>query len=210
MSVKIKICGLTRERDVRFVAACGVDYVGFVLYERSPRYVCPDRLRALSRLLPASIRRVGVVVNADVGFVAEAIRLGGLQIIQFHGDESREVIRSCSVEAWQAVGLRSPADIDRAAASPAALVLADAVSRSARGGTGTVCDWRLATALARRRDLVLAGGLHPGNVAEAIEAVKPFAVDVSSGVESEAGRKDPAKVRAFVEAVRGEGVPEPG
>lgn len=200
---KAKICGLTNERDARFAAECGANYAGFVLYEKSPRHVPPARLAALTRALPATVIKVGVFVNASIEFVRDALENGGLDIAQLHGDESAEFAEMLGPDrVWKAFGLTSKEDVERACAFPAAAVLVDAVAGTERGGTGRQADWVLAAALAAQRATVLAGGLHPGNVAEAIQTVRPFAVDVSSGVEASKGQKDHERVRQFLAAVR--------
>ena len=201
MTTKVKICGLTNERDACFAADCGADYAGFVLYEKSPRHVPPIRLAALTRALPATTVKVGVFVNASSEFVRDALENGGLDIAQLHGDESAEFAEMLGTDrVWKAFGLTCEVDVERACAFPAAAVLVDAVTVSERGGTGRRADWVLAAALAVRRPTVLAGGLRPENVAEAIDTVHPFAVDVSSGVEASKGQKDLERVRQFIAA----------
>jgi len=203
MTVCVKICGLTRLEDVRCAVAAGADYVGFVLYERSPRYVPLEVLRRLAAAVPPTVRRVGVVVNADPAQLAQAVTAGRLDVIQFHGDETADVLRSFRLATvWQAVALRAAADVAAAADSPAEVLVADAAGHTARGGTGQVCDWTLAAQLAGRRRMLLAGGLRPETVAEAVERVRPYGVDVSSGVESSPGVKDHDRVRRFIAAAK--------
>jgi len=203
MTLCVKICGLTRLEDVRCAVAAGADCVGFVLYERSPRYVSPEQLRCLATGVPPGIRRVGVVVNASPEQLQEAVAAGGLDVIQFHGDESAAYLRAFRLASvWQAVGLRSVADVELAATSPAEVLVADAVGQATRGGTGATCDWALAARLAEHRRILLAGGLRPETVAAAVARVRPFGVDVSSGVESSPGIKDHDRVRRFIAAAR--------
>ncbi len=201
MSVQVKICGLTRPEDVRCVADCGAEFAGFILYEKSKRYVEPSRLRDLTRLLPESVTKVGVVVNASLAFVREALELGGLDIIQFCGDEPDAVVEGVH-RAWRAVGLAEPEDVARALTVPGEAVLVDSIGNGSHGGTGRQCDWQLASVLAGQRPTVLAGGLNPDNVAEAVRVVCPFAVDVASGVETAPGIKDHDKIRAFIHNAR--------
>lgn len=203
MTLLVKICGLTRPADVDMAIAAGADCLGFVLAPESPRCVSLAQLRALTAAVPAGIRRIGVVVNADRDVLAAAVEAGGLDAVQFHGDETAQALRAfTATTAWQAVALRTPGDVDAAAGSPAAIVVADAAAPGQRGGTGTLCDWGLAAALARRRAVVLAGGLRPENVADAIAAVRPYGVDVSSGIESSPGCKDPTRLRDFIAIAR--------
>jgi phosphoribosylanthranilate isomerase len=204
MTPCVKICGLCRPEDVLCAVAAGADCVGFVLYEKSPRYVSPERLGALAALVPAGVQRVGVVVNATPEAVAEAVRVGRLDVIQFHGDETDlEVAAFRLASAWRVVNLHVAAEVERAALMPGAALVVDAGSAAGRGGTGAVCDWALAARLARRRRVLLAGGLRPENVAEALRQVQPWGVDVSSGVEAAPGIKDHDRVRRFVAAARG-------
>jgi phosphoribosylanthranilate isomerase len=204
MTPCVKICGLCRPEDVLCAVAAGADCVGFVLYEKSPRYVSPERLGALAALVPAGVQRVGVVVNATPAAVAEAVRVGRLDVIQFHGDETDlEVAAFHLASAWRVVNLHEAAEVERAVLTPGAALVVDVGGAAGRGGTGTVCDWALAAQLAQRRRVLLAGGLRPENVAEALRQVQPWGVDVSSGVEAAPGIKDHDRVRRFVAAARG-------
>jgi phosphoribosylanthranilate isomerase len=210
MTPCVKICGLCRPEDVACAVAAGADCVGFVLYAKSPRYVSRERLAALAALVPAGVLRVGVVVNASATAVAEAVAAGHLDVIQFHGDEAdREVAAFRLARAWRVVSLQEPADVERAAGLPGEVLVVDASSAAGRGGTGRVCDWTLAAHLAQRRRILLAGGLRPENVAEALRQVQPWGVDVSSGVEAAPGSKDHDRVRRFVAAARADGMSAP-
>jgi phosphoribosylanthranilate isomerase len=207
MKTKLKFCGLTRRGDIDCAIACGADYLGFVLYPRSPRYVSPEQLAALVRGLPHSPRRVGVAVNADPILLREAIEAGGLHIIQFHGEETPEQLAAFHhAGAWKAIPLGAPRDLEIAAAFiHTDRLVVDAAGNAARGGTGQRCDWTLAAELARTRPVLLAGGLTPANVAGAIRLVQPDGVDVSSGVEEAPGYKNHEAMRAFAAAVRDAG-----
>lgn len=203
MILCVKICGLTRLEDVDAAVAAGADAVGFVLYERSKRYVPPARLAGLTARVPPGVLRVGVVVNATPEALVAAVAEGRLDVIQFHGDETVAGIAAFgAARAWQAVGLSGPADVERALRSPAERLVVDAAGAPERGGTGRLCDWSLAADLAQRRPVVLAGGLHPANVADAVRRVRPWGVDVSSGVEMAPGVKDPVRMRDFVATAR--------
>jgi phosphoribosylanthranilate isomerase len=206
MTPCVKICGLCREEDVACAVAAGADCVGFVLYDKSPRCVSSARLAALTALVPPGVVRVGVVVNASPEALAEAVRVGRLDVIQFHGDEADETVAAFSLaRAWRVVRLGSPAAVELAALMPGEVLVADAGGAAGRGGTGTLCDWTQAAGLARRRRVLLAGGLRPENVAEAVRQVQPWGVDVSSGVEVAPGIKDHDRVRRFVAAARSAG-----
>jgi phosphoribosylanthranilate isomerase len=200
---KVKICGLTREEDVACAVACNVDFLGFVLYQKSPRFVSPNRLEALTRNVPPQIAKVGVVVNAEPALLQEALDAGGLQVIQFHGDETPDQLAAFrGALSWKALPLGDRADLDVAKGFAADMIVVDAAGGSTRGGTGRRCNWDLAAELAARRPIILAGGLSPDNVTDAVRAVTPFGVDVSSGVEQAPGRKDHDLIRSFVSAVR--------
>jgi len=205
MSVRVKICGLTNIEDAQCAVDCGVDFLGFVLYRKSPRYVSPEQIRDIIAQLPddAHVRTVGVFVNATAQAVDEILKTSGLDIAQLHGYEAPDVALAVGLErAWKAFGLDSPEDVKEALAYPASAVVLDAQAPGVWGGTGKRGNWDLATEVATQRTVVLAGGLQPGNVAAAIEHVRPFAVDVSSGVECSPGTKDHGAVRAFVTAAR--------
>ena len=203
VKLRVKICGLCRSEDVACAVAAGADCVGFVLYEKSPRYVCAERLAELAALVPPGVLRVGVVVNATPEAVAVAVAAGHLDVIQFHGDEADDMVAAFSLaRAWRVVSLRQPADVECAARLSGEGLVVDAGNAVSRGGTGQVCDWALAALLAQRRRVLLAGGLRPENVAAAVRQVQPWGVDVSSGVESAPGIKDHDRVRRFVAAAR--------
>ena len=203
MRPRIKICGLCRPADVTCAVAAGADCVGFVLYAKSPRYVAVECLAELTALVPPGILRVGVVVNAAPALVAEAVAAGRLDVIQFHGDEADDEVSAFRLaSAWRVVSLSVPADVERALRLPGEVLVVDAGSAAGRGGTGRLCDWALAAQLAQRRRVLLAGGLRPENVAAAVRQVRPWGVDVSSGVEAAPGQKDPERLRRFVAAAR--------
>ena len=198
MNIPVKICGLTRRCDVELAVALGAAYVGFVLAPESPRRVTPAALAGLTRDLPPGVRRVGVFVDASVAFIREAAMAGNLDVAQLYGGDSAAFIRDLpELEIWRAVPVTGPAAVAAFAGDPAALLVADA----ARGGSGVRCDWEAAAALARRRPLLLAGGLTADNVAEAIRRVRPAGVDLSGGVESAPGVKSAEKLREFFDVL---------
>jgi phosphoribosylanthranilate isomerase len=199
---KIKLCGLTREEDIRAANALAPAYVGFVFAEKSRRYVSPQTAARLKALLAPGIRAVGVFVNAPVEAVAQLLEAGTIDIAQLHGAEDEAYIAALRARLGkptpilQAFRIETEQDVARAARSTADCLLVD----HGPGGTGEAFDWALLRGL--QRPYFLAGGLTPENVATAVRALHPYAVDVSSGIET-AGKKDPAKMRAFCEAVRG-------
>ena len=206
VSVKVKICGLTRPEDAQAAAAAGADLVGFMFYQPSTRCVSFAQAAALSRVLPAHIVRVGVFVNPDADTVAQAIATCGLTMLQFHGDEPPDFCAQFGLMTLKAFRIRDAASLAALPSHPADAWLLDAWSPAAPGGTGERFNWELAVAARKLgRPIFLAGGLTPENVATAVRQVQPFGVDVSSGVESAPGVKDAAKIHAFVAAAKAAG-----
>lgn len=199
---RIKICGLTRPQDVRAAVMAGADAIGFVFYPPSPRNVGFDQAAALAAELPPFVSAVGLFVNPAPAFVQQALQQVPLQLLQFHGDES-EVECARSGRPWiKAARVRPGIDlVEFAFRHPGARgILLDAFV-DGYGGGGKTFDWSLIPD-GLSRPLVLSGGLDPDNVGEAVRRIRPFAVDVSSGVESAKGIKDAAKVAAFIAGVR--------
>jgi phosphoribosylanthranilate isomerase len=203
--VRVKICGLTSVEDALLAADAGADAIGLVFWERSPRAVSLDTARRIADALPPFVTRVGVFVNAsreEMTCVADAT---GLDVLQLHGDEPVDDVRGLRRRAVKALRVDGAFSLDFVSPFVAAGcgVLLDSGSAAQPGGTGNVLDWTLARAVRERvPQLILAGGLTPENVGDAIRTVAPWAVDVSSGVERSPGRKDANKMHAFVEAVR--------
>jgi phosphoribosylanthranilate isomerase len=193
----LKICGLTTEADAAHAAASGATALGVILASASPRRVTAERARDIVRAVPPDVPVVGVFVDAPLGEIVATVAHSGLRYVQLHGDESEAYASALKLPLLRAAGVDVALD-----SWPTATLLLDAVSSGARGGTGRRVDWGAASAIARRRKTVLAGGLTPDNVAEAIVTVRPFGVDVSSGVETSPGRKDPDKVSQFLSNAR--------
>jgi indole-3-glycerol phosphate synthase/phosphoribosylanthranilate isomerase/anthranilate synthase/indole-3-glycerol phosphate synthase/phosphoribosylanthranilate isomerase len=199
-STLVKICGITRVEDALHAAACGADAIGFVFWPNSPRYISPERAREVARALPDDIVTVGVFVDEPPDGLRRTAELVELDVVQINGDAPRAIFDGLATAVWKVITLATASEaIDQWRDE---LLLLDAHDPVRRGGTGRVVDWTQAAAIARRRRLVLAGGLSPANVAGAIEQVDPFGVDVSSGVESSPGIKDPAKVTEFLANAR--------
>jgi phosphoribosylanthranilate isomerase len=203
MTTRVKICGITSVADGLMAAAAGADMVGLMFYDQSPRHVALPVAAEISRALPPYIQRVGVFVNPDETFVNQAIVECGLNLLQFHGEESSGFCTQFGLMSVKALRVQDASSLAALANYQTDAFLLDAYSRSGRGGTGEKFNWNLAVE-ARKfgKPIFLAGGLTPENVAEAVRQVQPFAVDVSSGVELAPGRKDETKVRAFVTAAR--------
>jgi phosphoribosylanthranilate isomerase len=204
MSVKVKICGITNEADGRAAAEAGADMLGFVFCEQSPRRIALDAAAGIIRNLPPYIVKVGVFVNAPEELVFRAIAECGLSLLQFHGEETPEYSTQFGVMSMKAFRIRNADSLRELTDYKTDAWLLDAYSPDKAGGTGETFNWDLAVEARRLgRPIFLAGGLTPQNVAEAVRRVEPYAVDVSSGVEAAPGRKDHAKVRAFIEAAKG-------
>jgi phosphoribosylanthranilate isomerase len=203
MSTRVKICGITNAPDAQAVVAAGADAIGFIFYEKSPRYVLVPTAAEIAKHLPSSIMRVGLFVNAPEGLVQRAITGCGLTMLQFHGDETPAYCARFSLmtmKAFRVHGRETLAEIPQYKTN---FYLLDAFSSTTLGGTGEKFNWDLAIEAQKfGKPIFLAGGLTPENVAGAIRQVRPYGVDVSSGVESAPGKKDHAKVKAFVTAAK--------
>ncbi|MCP9463174.1 MAG: phosphoribosylanthranilate isomerase [Nitrospira sp.] len=204
--VKVKICGITNHEDAHLAVEAGADALGFVLYRQSPRYVRPETVRAIVASLPPFVVSIGVFVNEHAEVVRQLMDDCGLALAQLHGDESSSYCETLGRPAIKAVRLKDRHSLLAVAefhgrAGVRGFVV-DAFSEQAYGGTGRPVDWTLAGEIARTAPVLLAGGLTPDNVGEAIRSVRPYGVDVSSGVEARPGKKDPVKVKSFVEAAK--------
>ena len=203
MSVTVKICGITCVEDAVLATDAGADAIGLMFYEHSPRHISLADAAAIHRALPPHIARVGVFVNPSEGDVTEAIAACGLTILQFHGDESPAFCRQFPLMTVKAFRMKDATSLAALPDYPTDAWLLDAHVSGALGGTGASFNWDLAVQAQKLgRPIFLAGGLTPENVAEAVRRVQPFAVDVSSGVEGAPGKKDAAKIRAFVAAAK--------
>jgi phosphoribosylanthranilate isomerase len=228
---KVKICGITNSEDARIAVEAGADLLGFIFYEPSPRYVTPEAVQEIvsgiadqvsvvtshgSRITYYPLPQfIGVFVNAPLETVAHVLDYCQLDAAQLHGDESPEFVAHFQDRAFKALRPQSQAEAERLiniytprphlpTSPPSNLptFLIDAYHPTLYGGTGHVTDWTVAANIAQRHPIMLAGSLTPANVVAAIQAVEPWGIDVSSGVEREKGKKDPEKVRVFVEAVK--------
>jgi len=201
-ATRVKICGICRAGDAARAVELGASAIGFIFWPGSPRCIAPAQAREIAAQLPADVTAIGVFVDQPAAYVAEVARVVALGAVQLHGSESIEAfaeIRQPLIKAVQVSEGFQTSTIDGLPAS--VTVLLDAHDPIRRGGTGRTIDWTLAAAVARQRPTILSGGLTAANVAEAIARVQPLMVDVSSGVESAPGRKDPDKLREFFAAV---------
>lgn len=203
MSVQVKICGITGVADGLAAAEAGADMIGLMFYDRSPRHLTLAQAAEISRALPPFVLRVGVFVNPEEDLVTRAIGECGLTLLQFHGDEPSDFCTQFGLMSVKALRVRDAESLKTLEQFQTDALLLDAYSKSGLGGTGEKFNWDLAVEAQKiGKPIFLAGGLTPENVAAAIRQVRPFAVDVSSGVESAPGKKDPEKVRAFIQAAK--------
>ena len=204
--MKIKICGITNVEDAEVAVAAGADALGFVMYRKSPRWVEPAVARAIVAGLPPFVSAVGVFVNEEAEKVRTLMDECGFALAQLHGDESAVYCQNLGRPVLKALRLKDRATFLALAEFQGRAnvrgILLDAFSDQAYGGTGQTVDWTLAEEAARSTPVILAGGLSPANVAGAIQMVRPYGVDVSSGVELSPGKKDHHKLKAFIEAAR--------
>jgi phosphoribosylanthranilate isomerase len=201
--IKIKICGIKTLEDALAAIEAGADLIGFNFYPKSPRYIDVGQCRDIMSVLQKyeHVAYVGVFVNASVEEIRATMDTCGLGLVQLHGDESVEVLKQLDGKAFKAFrGI--PENVDGFARNEAPAFLVDASVKGVYGGSGVTADWNGAAELAEKYPLLLAGGLTPENVAEAVGRVKPWGVDVASGVESAPGKKDAGKMVEFVKAVR--------
>jgi phosphoribosylanthranilate isomerase len=200
---RIKICGITREQDLRAVMDNGADAFGLVFYEKSPRHVGLQQARSILLAAKPFVTAVGLFVNPSVDYVREVLAQVSLDVLQFHGEEPPEFCAQFGKPYLKALRVKIGVDLVQYAIRYAGAqgLLLDAYIEGTHGGTGESFDWSLIPS-DLPLPLILSGGLHAGNVAEAIKQVRPYAVDVSSGVEAAKGIKDAAKVAAFIKAVK--------
>jgi tryptophan synthase beta subunit len=200
----VKICGITRLEDALLAADLGASAIGFVFSKDSPRYITPERAKAIVSCLPACVAAIGVFVDEPAGGLRETARLVGLSAVQLHGHETPETAAGLGFRIVKAITATREALSGLEMWPRSVTILVDAADSVRRGGTGLRADWQVAREMAIRRPLLLAGGLTPENVAQAIRDVRPAGVDVSSGVESAPGIKDAVALRRFFDAVRRE------
>jgi len=200
----VKVCGITNPGDARVAADAGADAVGLVFAE-SPRRVGVEEARRISLALPENVLKVGVFVDAGPEEVLRIAREVGLDLAQLHGDETPETVtavRDGGVKVMKALRVRDAASLEAMDRYEADLFLLDAYSEKARGGTGERFDWEVAKSLRGRDNIVVAGGLGPENVREAVQLLQPYGVDASSSLEDEPGKKNDERVRRFVLAAK--------
>lgn len=197
--VRVKICGITSVQDALIAVRAGADALGFVFYPPSPRFIEPLKVRAIGAALPPFVARVGLFVNAERGEIERTAAEAGVDMIQLHGDERPAFVSSLrGLRIIKAVRVQSESDLKVLALYRVDAYLLDTYVPGQPGGTGRSFDWTIARRAALEGPVIVAGGLTPENVEEAVRTARPYAVDVSSGVEAEPGVKDKEKVREFI------------
>jgi len=204
VNVRVKICGITNVEDALLAAEAGADALGFMFCESSPRYLSPAEASAIIRQLPPFLFRVGVFVNATEDVIRRTVAECGLDRVQLHGDETPDFCRQLPVPVIKALRVKDADSLRALSGYDVIACLLDSFVPGVPGGTGAAFNWELALqAKASGQRIILAGGLTPDNIVQAVRKVQPYGVDVSSGVESSPGKKDPAKVRMFIASAKG-------
>jgi phosphoribosylanthranilate isomerase len=201
---RIKVCGITEPEDARAAVAAGADGLGFIFVPQSPRHIDPDRVREITGELPPLVNAVGVFVDEELEVVEEIIHYCGLSVVQLHGAETPDYCSNISCQVVKSFAINSATESDDLAPYAEFVngFLLDTYHKDMAGGTGAAFDWGLVEQIKPPGPVILAGGLTPDNVGDAIKQVKPFAVDVNSGVEYQPGRKDTDKLKKFAHEVR--------
>lgn len=202
MSLRVKVCGLTRLEDAKLAEACGAHALGFIFYPASPRRADPEVVAQIVAELHPYTVRVGVFVGERVGTMNEVAERCRLDRIQLHGGEPYETLAQLNRPAYRAFKLKDEADLAAVRAAPDATLMLDTFDPTLPGGTGRPFNWEWARSLGQNRPVILAGGLSADNVAAALRTARPAAIDVSSSLEAAPGRKDAGKVEAFFAALR--------
>jgi len=200
--IKIKICGITNLDDAFAAEEFGADAIGFNFYKKSPRYIAPEKAAEIISQLPPFILPVGIFVNEREEKVRDILGKTCIQAVQFHGDESPEFCQRFGSHVIKAFQVKDKKSLEQMSHYRVSAYLLDSYRDGVRGGTGTTFDWHLAVVAKTMGRIILAGGLNPENIAEAVKLVQPYGVDVAGGVEREKGVKDHVKMRKFIAEVR--------
>ncbi len=200
-SVFVKICGITRSQDAELASRLGAAAVGFVFWPSSPRFILPEEARVIAQEVPPHVMKVGVFVDEDAENVRKVMDLVGLDVAQLHGNETPDYCRRLERKIFKTVGVKDSGMVDVSEFDSDVVLLVDAHDPARYGGTGRTANWDSAREIAMTRPTILAGGLNAANIRLAVRSVRPYGVDVSSGVESAPGVKDPVRLRSFFEAL---------
>lgn len=188
--------------DAQAAADYGADALGFIFYKESKRYVDPQVAKSIISSLPPFITTVGVFVNQGMDEISQIKEATGIQVAQLHGDETPEFVSSLPIDVIKVIRVKDKSDLDKVAQYSAQAILFDTYSDKEYGGTGESFDWEILNNLSSEKKVILSGGLNPENVLEAVQIVRPYAVDVSSGVEVAPGKKNHTKIKKFIEAIK--------
>jgi phosphoribosylanthranilate isomerase len=200
---EVKICGITNKEDALRAAQCGATALGFIFYAPSPRYIKPEAARKIISALPDKLIKVGVFVNEKMEEIKRVMEYCAIDMIQLHGDESPEFCREFpSARVIKAVELKNEVDLTYAKSYHVGAILVDSRHAGLYGGTGKKANWKLACRIKNKQLLILSGGLNEKNIPEALRSVAPMALDINSGVESEPGKKDHAKLARIFDIIR--------
>ena len=200
--VRVKICGITNENDALSAAGLGADALGFIFYKGSKRYIDPKEAGRIISSLPPFVSAVGVFVNQSIEEIKEYARLSGIDTVQLHGDETPVFCEEVPYKMIKAVRVKDAVNIAEVELYPVRAILFDKHSDEMYGGTGSRFDWGVLKGLEISKKIILSGGLTPENVSQAVRLVRPYGVDVSTGVEDAPGKKNHEKMRKFIEAVK--------
>jgi len=198
---RVKICGITNMEDALSAVDYGADALGFVFFEKSPRYITPDKAREIISRMPPFVTTVGVFVNEEVARINEIMGIAGIDILQLHGDEKPDACNICH-RVIKAFRVKNFTDLKPLENYRCSAFLLDTYSPESFGGTGQIFNWDIAVEAKRFGRIVLSGGLNPDNIEKAVTYVRPYAVDVSSGIEENKGKKDLKKMKAFIEKAK--------
>jgi phosphoribosylanthranilate isomerase len=199
--IRIKICGITNIEDALAAVDYGADALGFVFFEKSPRYITPEKAKEIVSYLPPFITTIGVFVNEETEKIKEVLEFTGIDVLQLHGDEQPDSCRTWH-RVIKAFRVRDFTDLKPLEKYRCSAILLDTYCPESFGGTGQMFNWDIAVEAKRFGRIVLSGGLNPDNIEKAIRWVRPYAVDVSSGVEEKKGKKDLKKMKAFIETAK--------
>lgn len=200
--VRVKICGITNLEDAVVAAELGADAIGFIFYEKSQRHINPRTAALIIRELPPFVATIGVFVNEPPEKVVDIAKEAGVGCIQLHGDETPEYVQAVGLRTIKALRVKDASILNKLRSFSVSAILLDTYREGQPGGTGETFDWEIASEAAKTGRIILSGGLNPENVGSAVRKVRPYAVDVSSGVEAKPGKKDHAKLQKFFEQVR--------